>query len=205
MQVYDAPNCDYEAANSFQQNFGNPYDCPEGFYNASLMSSVGYSQVQDHQQVMPQMLPGQMIQQQMINQQIMAQQMNKSMNGELPPTPHAEYSTDTVIYKGGPPPPRGPLPLTEDEFPPPPPMRSADTSLNGSSLNDSNSTTQSNVTSECSEAECDREPLVKDYNRATGAAIDPAKELSTEEMRKLIERNEIVQTNGLKPYDTVNV
>ena len=37
------------------------------------------------------------------------------------------------------------------------------------------------------------------------AAVDPSKELSTEEMRKLIERNEIVQTNGLKPYDTVNV
>jgi hypothetical protein len=51
----------------------------------------------------------------------------------------------------------------DDEFPPPPPMRSADSSLNDSShLNDSNSTTQSNVTSECSEAECDREPLVKD-------------------------------------------
>ena len=39
-------------------------------------------------------------------------------------------------------------------------MRSADVSLN-----DSNSTTQSNVTSECSEAECDREPLVKDSAR----------------------------------------
>ena len=51
---------------------------------------------------------------------------------------------------------------TEDEFPPPPPLRSADSSLNDSQLNDSNSTTQSNVTSECSEAECDREPLVKD-------------------------------------------
>jgi hypothetical protein len=50
----------------------------------------------------------------------------------------------------------------DDEFPPPPPMRSADSSLNDSHLNDSNSTTQSNVTSECSEAECDREPLVKD-------------------------------------------
>ena len=33
------------------------------------------------------------------------------------------------------------------------------------SLNDSNSTTQSNMTSECSEAECDREPLVKNPNR----------------------------------------
>ena len=45
MQLYDAPNCDYEPAKNFQQNFGNPYDCPEGFYNASLMSSAGYSQV----------------------------------------------------------------------------------------------------------------------------------------------------------------
>ena len=44
----------------------------------------------------------------------------------------------------------------EEEFPPPPPERSTD-----NSFNDSNSTTQSNVTSECSEAECDREPLVK--------------------------------------------
>jgi hypothetical protein len=50
----------------------------------------------------------------------------------------------------------------DDEFPPPPPLRSGDSSLNDSQLNDSNSTTQSNVTSECSEAECDREPLVKD-------------------------------------------
>ena len=80
------------------------------------------------------------------------------------PQPHAEYSTDTVIYKGGPPaqaqpgpPGRGPLPSAEEEFPPPPPERSS----NDNSFNDSNSTTQSNVTSECSEAECDREPLVK--------------------------------------------
>ncbi len=35
--------------------------------------------------------------------------------------------------------------------------------------------------------------------------VDPTKELTTEEMRKLIERNEIVQTNGLRPYNTVNV
>ena len=35
---------------------------------------------------------------------------------------------------------------------------------------------------------------------------DPAQELTTEEMRKLIERNEIVPTGaGLKPYNTVNV
>ena len=36
------------------------------------------------------------------------------------------------------------------------------------SLNDSASTTQSNVTSECSEAECDREPLVKQSGGAGG-------------------------------------
>ena len=62
MQLYDAPNCDYEPPKNFQQNFGkdpffyesnictlhtgNPYDCPEGFYNGSMMSSQGYSQVQ---------------------------------------------------------------------------------------------------------------------------------------------------------------
>ena len=61
MQLYDAPNCDYEPPKNFQQNFGedpllqrgnistcpigNPYDCPEGFYNGSMMSSQGYSQV----------------------------------------------------------------------------------------------------------------------------------------------------------------
>lgn len=94
--------------------------------------------------------------------------------------------TGTVIYKPGPPGPpigqvvlpppppqqqqhqqpqtRGPLPAgpDDDSFPPPPPMRpSAD-----NSLNDSNSTTQSNLASECSEAECDREPLVKGNNAA---------------------------------------
>ena len=88
-------------------------------------------------------------------------------------------NTDTVIYK---PEGRGashiaglaaaaaqarnppPQPEEEDYLPPPPPVRpnggSADVSLN-----DSASTTQSNVTSECSEAECDREPLVKPGNR----------------------------------------
>jgi len=84
-------------------------------------------------------------------------------------------------------------------------MRSADVSLNDSAgtsqFNDSNSTTQSNVTSECSEAECDREPLVKDSQR--GSPIDNSKELTTEEMRKLIERNEVVQNTGLKPYNSI--
>merc|ERR1719167_1284756 len=111
------------------------------------------------------------------------------------PQPHAEYSTDTVIYKGGPPQNmRGPLPNTEDEFPPPPPERGS----NDNSLNDSNSTTQSNVTSECSEAECDREHLLKDSS-PRASPEDPAQELTTEEMRKLIERNEIVPTTGLSP------
>ena len=44
-QIYDAPNCDYDPPSYMQQNFGNPYDCPEGMYNGSMMSSVGYSQV----------------------------------------------------------------------------------------------------------------------------------------------------------------
>ena len=90
-------------------------------------------------------------------------------------------NTGTVIYKGnggnynnimdvG---PRGPLPqpaneeADDDAFPPPPPMRVNPASADNS-LNDSNSTTQSNVTSECSEAECDREPLVKSSNSNRG-------------------------------------
>ena len=128
-----------------------------------------------------QLLPGQIIAQQAAQQQqqkMMAQQQQQqgaygecfkiqfhAFNSILCiftggfPQPHAEYSTDTVIYKGGPPaqqPPRGPLPsvsfksqahkintmLTlflaqaDEEFPPPPPERgngsvqSADTSLN---------------------------------------------------------------------------
>merc|ERR1719429_973950 len=39
MQLYDAPNCDYEPPKNFQQNFGNPYDCPEGFYNGSVQEA----------------------------------------------------------------------------------------------------------------------------------------------------------------------
>ena len=99
-----------------------------------------------------------------------------------PPVQNQGYTnvpgnTDTVIYK---PDGRGPshisgvggqpriLPQPEDveDYPPPPPVR-PNNGGNGSadvSLNDSASTTQSNVTSECSEAECDREPLVKPGN-----------------------------------------
>ena len=194
------------------RTFGNPYDCPEGMYGGSMVSSVGYSKVSDHMApqfkgpafVPEQMGPG-------------AQAMEESFAGD----------TGTVIYKPGPPQPaigafvpppqqqqqqqqpppqqqqpgrgRGPLPKgPEDEYPPPPPTRgSAD-----NSLNDSNSTTQSNLASECSEAECDREPLVKNRNSG-GAPVD----MTTEEMRKLLERNEVMNPNGpnLKPFDTSNV
>lgn len=45
--VYDAVNCDYEPGKSMGgQNFGNPYDCPEGMYGGSMVSSVGYSKVE---------------------------------------------------------------------------------------------------------------------------------------------------------------
>ena len=89
-------------------------------------------------------------------------------------------NTDTVIYK---PDGRGashiaglaaaaaqarnppPQPEEEDYLPPPPPVRPNGNGSADVSLNDSASTTQSNVTSECSEAECDREPLVKPGNR----------------------------------------
>lgn len=87
-------------------------------------------------------------------------QINQAMQQSYP------GDTGTVIFKGGPNNgvARGPLPNHPDDehFPPPPPMRGG--AAGGSvdtSLNDSNSTTQSNLTSECSEAECDREPLVK--------------------------------------------
>jgi len=47
MNLFFQPNCDYNPVNqNFKdQNFGNPYDCPEGMYGGSMMSSVGYSQV----------------------------------------------------------------------------------------------------------------------------------------------------------------
>ena len=112
MQLYDAPNCDYEPPKNFQQNFGNPYDCPEGFYNASMMSSVGYSQVADYSgKPNQQLLPGQIIAQQAAQQAQQQMMMNQSSYGQYP-QPHAEYSTDTVIYKGAPQsaPGRGALP-----------------------------------------------------------------------------------------------
>ncbi|QQP41119.1 Hypothetical protein FKW44_015388, partial [Caligus rogercresseyi] len=44
--MYDSVVGDYEQGQpGLQQNFGNPYDCPEGMYGGSMMSSVaGYSQ-----------------------------------------------------------------------------------------------------------------------------------------------------------------
>ncbi|XP_063221339.1 cell adhesion molecule Dscam2 isoform X2 [Bacillus rossius redtenbacheri] len=93
------------------------------------------------------------------------------------------------------------LPLSGSPEPPPPPPRNHDPN-NSSSYNDSK---ESN---EISEAECDRDQLV---NRNYGVNVrNNSKDLTTEEMRKLIERNEAGhhhQQNGLAvtPYDTVAV
>ena len=171
--VYDAPSCDYDPPGNFDQNFGNPYDCPEGMYNASMISSVGYSQVSDHAINAPGMP--------------MPPRGGQPLPGmtSLPPPPNHNSqqvvnnipgNTDTVIYKpegrgsshiaGLAPQQQGvamrqpPQQFEDDTFPPPPPVRPGHGSADVS-LNDSASTTQSNVTSECSEAECDREPLVK--------------------------------------------
>ena len=231
--LYDTANGDYEAAGNYQdQNFGNPYDCPEGMYGGSMVSSVGYSKVSDHVVGGPKFQgPAFVPEQHHPNPGPGAQAMQDSYAGD----------TGTVVYKPGPaqpmvgafvpPPPqqqqqqqqpqhqmapsgRGPLPRgPEDEsFPPPPPTRgSAD-----NSLNDSNSTTQSNLASECSEAECDREPLVKNRGGAAAAAANPNRasaeqpDMTTEEMRRLLERNEVINPNngpkaGLKPFDSANV
>ncbi|PNF13800.1 hypothetical protein B7P43_G12441, partial [Cryptotermes secundus] len=89
------------------------------------------------------------------------------------------------------------LPLSGSPEPPPPPPRNHDP--NSSSFNDSK---ESN---EISEAECDRDQLV---NRNYGVNVRANnKDLTTEEMRKLIERNEAGHQNGLTvtPYDTLAV
>ncbi len=46
----------------------------------------------------------------MPGQHMMNPAMSQSITQAAYPVPHAEYSTDTVIYKGGPPNQRGPLP-----------------------------------------------------------------------------------------------
>ncbi|XP_051153580.1 cell adhesion molecule Dscam2 isoform X7 [Leptopilina boulardi] len=96
------------------------------------------------------------------------------------------------------------LPMSNSPEPPPPPPRNHDP--NSSNFNDSK---ESN---EISEAECDRDQLI---NRNYGVNSRTKDGMSTEEMRKLIERNEAPsrQTNAalsshgglLTPYDTVAV
>ncbi|XP_068085343.1 cell adhesion molecule Dscam1 [Anabrus simplex] len=92
------------------------------------------------------------------------------------------------------------LPISGSPEPPPPPPRNHDP--NNSSFNDSK---ESN---EISEAECDRDQLV---NRNYGVNVRANnKDMTTEEMRKLIERNEAGHhhhQNGfaITPYDTVAV
>ncbi|XP_050478335.1 cell adhesion molecule Dscam2 isoform X18 [Bombus huntii] len=96
------------------------------------------------------------------------------------------------------------IPVSGSPEPPPPPPRNHD--QNNSSFNDSK---ESN---EISEAECDRDQLV---NRNYGVNARGKDGMTTEEMRKLIERNEAPsrQTSAghgghgglLTPYDTVAV
>ncbi|XP_076390034.1 Down syndrome cell adhesion molecule 1 isoform X11 [Megachile rotundata] len=96
------------------------------------------------------------------------------------------------------------IPVSGSPEPPPPPPRNHD--QNNSSFNDSK---ESN---EISEAECDRDQLV---NRNYGVNARGKDGMTTEEMRKLIERNEAPgrQTGAghgghgglLTPYDTVAV
>ncbi|XP_033230988.1 Down syndrome cell adhesion molecule-like protein Dscam2 isoform X4 [Belonocnema kinseyi] len=96
------------------------------------------------------------------------------------------------------------LPMSNSPEPPPPPPRNHDP--NNSNFNDSK---ESN---EISEAECDRDQLI---NRSYGVNTRTKDGMSTEEMRKLIERNEAptrqtsapLGTHGglLTPYDTVAV
>ncbi|KAJ9599627.1 hypothetical protein L9F63_026526, partial [Diploptera punctata] len=77
------------------------------------------------------------------------------------------------------------LPLSGSPEPPPPPPRNHDP--NNSSFNDSK---ESN---EISEAECDRDQLV---NRNYGVNVRAnSKDLTTEEMRKLIERSFVGQSS----------
>ncbi|XP_046388214.1 Down syndrome cell adhesion molecule-like protein Dscam2 isoform X11 [Ischnura elegans] len=95
------------------------------------------------------------------------------------------------------------LPVSGSPEPPPPPPRNHDPN-NSSSFNDSKDS------NEISEAECDRDQLV---NRNYGVSVraNTKDGMTTEEMRKLIERkpNEAAaghhMQNGLTPYDTVAV
>ncbi|XP_046664865.1 Down syndrome cell adhesion molecule-like protein Dscam2 isoform X42 [Homalodisca vitripennis] len=92
------------------------------------------------------------------------------------------------------------LPLSGSPEPPPPPPRNHDPNNSANDSKDSN---------EISEAECDRDQLV---NRNYGVNVRAnSKDMTTEEMRKLIERkpneasHQQLQNGGLTTYDTVAV
>nr|XP_027238254.1 Down syndrome cell adhesion molecule-like protein Dscam2 [Penaeus vannamei] len=97
------------------------------------------------------------------------------------------------------------------EPPPPPPPRNGDLPLDssglGSSLNDSNNSTASN---QFSEAECDHDLVQRNYGERHCAQTKPVKATkSTEEMRKLLDKNEAaahIQNGGLRMVsDEMNV
>ena len=162
-----------------------------------MMSSVGYSQVSDHAatNLPPGMGGGGMPFPPRGGQPLPGMTALPALPANPPPSQqqvlnNVPGNTDTVIFK---PEGRGashiaglaagqqpmmrniPQQFEDDSFPPQPPVRPGNGGIPGGqpgsadvSLNDSASTTQSNVTSECSEAECDREPLVKQSSGAGG-------------------------------------
>ncbi|XP_075224355.1 Down syndrome cell adhesion molecule 1 isoform X5 [Lycorma delicatula] len=95
------------------------------------------------------------------------------------------------------------LPISGSPEPPPPPPRNHDPNSSGSA----NDSKESN---EISEAECDRDQLVN-RNYGVNMRANSKDGMTTEEMRKLIERNEAGQQHlqngglGLTTYDTVAV
>ena len=145
-RVYDAPNCDYDPPSYMDQNFGNPYDCPEGMYNGSMMSSVGYSQVSDHANTNPP--PGGMPFPPRGGQPLPGMTALPALPIQAPPSQqqvlnNVPGNTDTVIFKpegrgashiaglaaGGNAPGAQPMmrnipqQFEDDSFPPPPPVR----------------------------------------------------------------------------------
>ncbi|XP_035704480.1 Down syndrome cell adhesion molecule-like protein Dscam2 isoform X15 [Folsomia candida] len=98
------------------------------------------------------------------------------------------------------------VPIPESPSPPPPPPRPSDSPNSTPSHSQMNQSNDSKESNELSEAECDRDPLIRNRNSVSGGAPG---NMSTEEMRRLIEnrnQNEAHSIpNGLTPYDTVNV
>ncbi|CAL8111483.1 unnamed protein product [Orchesella dallaii] len=97
-----------------------------------------------------------------------------------------------------------PIPESPSPPPPPPPRPQDSTPQSTPSHNQSaQSANDSKDSNELSEAECDRDPLIRNRNSIGGAS--PGN--NTEEMRRLLEKNEAAHPipNGLTPYDTVNV